>query len=498
MNIGPCLGIGLGLPQFRGGGGPTPPPAGPFDPSTLPWNSGAKRYWWHIDQPNSLFQGVDGSGSPSAAIGDPVASLVSGAGSDTYVFNQVGGPSGVLRTDGVEFTHAAHYGSGTFASTQDDSVTGGFTVGFCGYLSAGALGTLLQIGGQDYSPRDHSVVLISSGAEIAAWTWATYSATIDWSIPHRVIGVGQYVGGTVTVKLYIDGALVLTQTGKTAGTWNRDRMYVDGASAVWNIRSRFYASQAFTSDANIALIDRFLCLGATPMQVTGGWTAWIESFKASLLDYGYAEDLTRLWTTEARTTNVAAAGDVVGAWRGQKDVLTFEQSNASFRFTYRTAGVEGDATGGTTKRLYAAFAHNYNAPLSIGIGLYNISTTQPMRIGLQDTNSTTNLPLVGWTQTAGVQAVRFRGTSTNMATANGRRAFALSFGGASARAIDSFGVLSSPAVGSGTTNGTHLVMAASASGGKGYWNTWVVKLGTFTDEELTRLQYWLRYRRHLE
>lgn len=482
-----------GLPKFE-----VVPSAG-FDPSTLPWNSGAKRYWWHIDQPNALFQGVDGTGSPSAAIGDPVASLVSGAGSDTYVFNQDGGPSGVLRTDGVEFTNGCHYGSGTFSTTQDDAVTGGFTVGFCGYLSDGTLGTLFQIGGEDYSPRDHSVILLSSSVEIAAWTWATYLTTIDWSIPHRVIGVGEYVGGTVTLKLYIDGVLVLTQTGHTAGTWSRDRMYVSGGTAVWNIRSRFYASQAFTSEANIALIDRFLCLGATPMQVTGGWTAWIESFKASLLDYGYAEDLTRLWQDDAATTPVVSAGDAVGAWRGQKDALTLIQPTAGNRPYYQTAGVRLDGTTGAARLLYATYARNVTTePVSLGIALFGISNTQAMRYGAMNGSTSSASIIAGWGQSAGVQHTYLRGTGTSMTAATGRRQYAMSLNVSSARLMRDVGGLSSPGVGVTATAVTHINMSANTAAANARVTTWFVKSGAMTDDDLTRAHYWLRYRRYLE
>ena len=489
------FGFGFGIPFAR------VPASGAaalsYDPADLPWNSGAKRFWWHFDD-GGMFKAADGGGGGATVFGDAVASLQSGSGTGTYWLNQAGGVSGVLRTDGVELPYLAQF-EGSLGS-QDDSVTGGFTIGFCGYISAGTFAlNYLCVGGHDSSPQDHALRINHNSLEASSWSTATYAASIDWTVPHRVIAVGEYVGSTVTIRIYLDGVLVSTTTGLTAGSWSRDLLFANTSGVTWNMRSRFVAAQAFTSDANIALIDRFLCLGATPLQVAGGWTAWIESFKASLLDYGYAEDLTRLWQDDTATTPVASAGDAVGAWRGQKDTLTLIQPTAGNRPYYQTAGVRLDGTTGAARLLYATYSRDVTSePVSLGMSMFGISTTQPMRYGAMNGSTSAAAIVAGWGQSAGVQHTYLRGTGTSMTAATGRRQYAVSLNVSSARLMRDVVGLSSPGVGVTATAVTHINMSANTAAADARVTTWFVKSGAMTDDDLTRAHYWLRYRRHLE
>lgn len=246
------FGFGLGVPFARVlASGPS------YDPADLAWRSGAKRFWWHFDD-DPVYTAASGGGSQATAVGDAVASLKSGALTDTYWFNQGGGGSGTLRSDGVSFPPLADFAGGL--GSQSDSASGGFTIGFCGYVSSGTFtSSLLLVGGEDSSPKDHSLIVNYNGLEVYAWTGGSHAATIDWTIPHRVVASGEYVGGTVTGRIYLDGVLVKTQAFLTAGSWSRDMMYLVNTSATWNLRSRFYAAQAFTSEDDVALIDRYLC-----------------------------------------------------------------------------------------------------------------------------------------------------------------------------------------------------------------------------------------------
>lgn len=234
-----------------------------YDPADLPWNAGAKRYWWHFDD-DPVWTGTSGGGSQATSVGDAVASLQSGSGSDSYWMNKVGGTSFIRRTDGVEIPIWAYM----IGSTSGvESVTGGFTVGFCGYVSSGSIGSgKFCAGGEDSSPVHHCLAFESGGISVAGGTIAKYTATIDWTLPHSVVASAEYItgDGTLTGRIWLDGVLVLTQTGLTAGQWTRDLLYNWGGSAVWNMRSRFFAAQAFTGAGDIALIDRYLCLGADP------------------------------------------------------------------------------------------------------------------------------------------------------------------------------------------------------------------------------------------
>lgn len=471
-----------------------------YDPADLPWNSGAKRFWWHFDD-GGMFKAADGGGGGATVFGDAVASLQSGSGTGTYWLNQAGATSGVRRNSGVELPYLAHF-EGSLGS-QDDSVTGGFTFGFCGYISSGTFSSnLLCVGGADFSPKDHTLVINYNSVEVAAWTSAAHGETIDWTVPHRIIGTGEYVGSTVTGRLYIDGVLVKTQTGLTAGSWSRDLLYPNNSSIVWNMRSRFVAAQAFTDEDDIALIDRYLCLGSNPLIPTGGWSAWLASQKAAWLDYGYNDDMTRLWQDDAATTPVSAAGQAVGAWRGQKDALTLIQATAGNRPEYQTRGVLFDSTT-ADKILAASLSLAATDPALVGATrLQPTSGAWPIKAGLFSAADATSI-ITGISQFNGGHRARVRGTNTTVSSSGGGlRSNVLAFDGTNAKATYTNGpALLTCTVGSSATAISHFVIAASGAGAtKEISNvkTWVVSTMAPADDDLVFITYWMKYRSHLE
>lgn len=92
--------------------------------------------------------------------------------------------------------------------------------------------------------------------------------------------------------------------------------------------------------------------------VPPGQTPWTPESLAGLIDYGIWTDNSRLKQDEAGTTAVTAAGQRIGYWRGQKDVLAFvAEGGTSYRPVLAADGIHFDAPA---RRLAAVTSMSLN------------------------------------------------------------------------------------------------------------------------------------------
>lgn len=175
-----------------------------------------------------------------------------------------------------------------------------------------------------------------------------------------------------------------------------------------------------------------LTLLSTPA-AAGGGGPWSPGSIASIIDYGLWDDTTRLKQNSDGTGAVASAGDPVGWWRGQLDVLTLTQAVAANKPQYAADGIYFLGSG-TNRTMACAYAAAYDAAVAMGWSeIRTVGSNKAIQIGLAlNTN-------YNGTQTSGRAADNYlvRGVATAVAPlANaGTKHHVWSFNGSTAYAL---------------------------------------------------------------
>ena len=102
----------------------------------------------------------------------------------------------------------------------------------------------------------------------------------------------------------------------------------------------------------------------------GGGGAFTPASIAGIVDYFVYDDLTRIKQSSDGTGAVTSAGDPVGWWRGQLDVITGTQPDPGSKAVYRATGLEFGYIG----YIDAPYAVGCGSAITIAMA-YNTGTT---------------------------------------------------------------------------------------------------------------------------
>lgn len=184
-------------------------------------------------------------------------------------------------------------------------------------------------------------------------------------------------------------------------------------------------------------------------------------------DYWINTDTTRLWTTSALSTNVNAAGDPVGGWRGQLDARTLTQATAGTRAQYELDGILLDSRA-AFKNLNQTVTLGANDPFFLWARQV-CTSTNAADFGLSVSNGTIRSGIAGAFGIDYRARVKFDGTTGNYDTdtdETGDRFIAVWYDGANGYAMNDAGVVGDVAIGTNASGITRLwvnALLASAS-----------------------------------
>lgn len=187
----------------------------------------------------------------------------------------------------------------------------------------------------------------------------------------------------------------------------------------------------------------------TPAGVTG------------ISDYWLDDDLTRLWTTSALSTNVSAAGDPVGGWRGQLDVRTLTQATAGTRPQYELDGILIDSRA-AFKNINQTVSLGANDPFFLWIR-QSCSSVNAADFGLSVSSGTVRSGIAGAFGNDYRVRVKFDGTTGNYDTdtdETGDKFIAVWYDGTNGYAMNDAGVVGSVVVGTNASAITRIWLNA--------------------------------------